>query len=170
MRIRLAAKKKLTGSFKQRFWGVVTKIFTGKFIHTEIELPGRMYDDNCFSASEWSDPAVRFKHITFSHPDHWDFLPLPDLTYDQVAVLRERLSSFVGKEYDRKGAICSGLLIQRHINPDKWFCSEICAHTINMIFQLAGVRGELKLYITPTRLVKEVKRIMAEHRKTRCIF
>ncbi|WP_375173034.1 hypothetical protein [Pseudooceanicola sp.] len=80
----------------------------------------------CLSSSG-RDGGVRETTILLK-PTHWDLVDLPDQPEEIGTFIRDR----IGARYDYVGIIFSQILSLGRHNPDKWFCSEICAAALGM--------------------------------------
>lgn len=80
----------------------------------------------CLSSSG-RDGGVREKIIPLN-PDHWDLVELEDQPEEIGDFIRQRS----GARYDYLGIVFSQIFSLGRHNPDKWFCSEICAAALGM--------------------------------------
>lgn len=80
----------------------------------------------CMSASA-RDGGVREKSILLK-PDSWDLVTLSLDAVGPSAFLRRHF----GARYDYTGIMLSQVLALGRHDPDKWFCSEICAAALGV--------------------------------------
>lgn len=102
---------------------VICLVTRGRYSHVEL-ISGRAQHGHlahCFSSSG-RDGGVREKPILLSH-NNWD---LVELNLDPTAPTKF-ISDRIGAKYDYSGILLSQFLAFGRHNPDKWFCSEICA-------------------------------------------
>lgn len=116
------------GSPKRKFLSWVIKMWQGKFVHVEAQVPlynqdgEPVFDERCKSissrGSEKDGPnGVHWKYIDYwEHPTRWTFVDVKDdLDMDFIF-------SHLGDKYDYRGAV--GWKWKKQ-DSDKWFCSEL---------------------------------------------
>lgn len=88
----------------------------GPYSHCEL-----IFSDGLSGSASYIDGGVRFKAIDYSqHPEHWDFMDLPD---EQEPYARDWFERNMGAPYDLMGNVRFVLPFL----PDSqrgWFCSE----------------------------------------------
>lgn len=96
---------------------------------------------------------------TRPHPYYlWTVLPLPDINEEQENMLRARAEKIVASnaKYDWFGAIL-GKFSPYWNNLDRWFCSELCVHLLNLVYaDINELTDTTKKYWTPEMLWKEI--------------
>ena len=94
----------------------VRAIDRGPYSHCEL-----VFSDGLSASASYIDGGVRFKAIDYSqHPEHWDFMDLPD---EQEPCARDWFERNMGAPYDLMGNVRFVLPFL----PDSqrgWFCSE----------------------------------------------
>jgi len=104
------------------------------YAHVELILD----DGMSFSASGW-DNSVRFKKISYSHPQWWDFYELPKElnayprnfhTNQQAVALGKHVQ---GNKYDYIG-VFFWFILKNHTKQvdSRWWCSEVCAWVLGL--------------------------------------
>lgn len=93
------------------------------YSHCELVLP-----DGRFVTSSPRDGGVRAKVIE-QDPAVWDFLPLP---WIQAAHVEHLLEQEAGAGYDWLGILGSQILPAGIQSRLRWFCSEFCAHVLDL--------------------------------------
>jgi hypothetical protein len=128
---------------KGRFFfdALVRSATQSEFSHCEflwsVDRPATGETHLCISA--WGrDGEVRKKEITFMQ-ERWVFLPVLWAQDDSIDMLEREL----GKRYDLYGLIISQFLNFRRHRKDWWFCSEICAHALELKMPQAYAPGDL---------------------------
>lgn len=106
--------------------------------------PPRAEDDFVAVATSSSgrDGGVRRKEITFKS-DHWDFVDVPWAPASAVASLMAEMDD----PYDYKGILFSQILNLRRQNRRAWFCSELCAHAIELQMPQRFSPGDLLMTV-----------------------
>lgn len=118
---------------KGNFYDFVVRLFTlSKYSHCELVIDGISY------SSSPRDNGVRSKVIDFN-PEHWDII---EVNADKQKAL-DFFNKELGKKYDWRGAIKSVVPFLIKNDPNRWFCSEICAEALGI---------EDSEYITPVKL------------------
>jgi hypothetical protein len=106
--------------------------FATRSIYSHVEMiSGRAElgeTSQCWSSSG-RDGGVRMANITLK-PGHWDLVELADEPDELTDFIQER--AFPKKKYDYIGIVLSQILSLGRHNPDKWFCSEICAAALGI--------------------------------------
>lgn len=102
----------------------VRAIDRGPYSHCEL-----VFSDGLSASASWVDGGVRFKDIDYSqHPEHWDFMALPDELEDYA---RSWFEFNMGLPYDLMGNV-------RFVLPwladsgKGWFCSEAMAAALRL--------------------------------------
>ncbi|ALZ84712.1 hypothetical protein APT59_11090 [Pseudomonas oryzihabitans] len=93
------------------------------YSHCELVMP-----DGRFVTSSPRDGGVRAKVIA-QDPAVWDFLPLP---WIQAAHVEQLLEQEAGAGYDWLGILGSQILPAGIQSRSRWFCSEFCAHALDV--------------------------------------
>jgi len=124
MTVTLAFYKGRGKSVFQRFQdGIIRRVTRGIYSHVELisgdAALGRVAV--CLSASG-RDGGVREKRI-FLNPESWDLVAM----HMDAGAPCEFIRGNLGARYDYAGLMLSQVLAFARHNPDKWFCSEICA-------------------------------------------
>jgi len=120
---------------------VIRKVTRSCFSHVELVVGHHGPAGWCFSASP-RDGGVRRKWIEFS-ASHWEFLPVPWAPMSALA----RVQGEIGRPYDLAGLIGSQLLNLRRHSPDRWFCSELCAHALGLPRPNSFAPGDLYAHV-----------------------
>lgn len=94
------------------------------------------------------DGGVRWAGIDFATA-RWDVIALPWAGLDTL----DRAASELGKRYDFAALVTAQLLNLRRHRPDRWFCSELCAHAIGLAEPHTYAPGDLH------RTVLELNRV-----------
>lgn len=90
----------------------------GPYSHSEM-----IFSNGLSASASLEDKGVRFKHIRYSNPHRWDFLPIPDPDGDLEAYAYDWYTEHEGDKYDILGNIRFLIGFVRH-SPDERFCSE----------------------------------------------
>ena len=96
-----------------------------------------------FSASH-RDGGVRGRVIAMT-PGHWDYVPVP---WVNEAWVWARAYDLIGAGYDYPGLILSQLLNLRRGSRQRWFCSELLAHLLDLPRPSAYSPGDLHDLVT----------------------
>lgn len=132
--------------YRAKFGNIVDKLTSmwtsGPYSHCELYFEDI---DDCYSASP-RENMCRFKKININD-GHWEIVDLDDSKYDQKQIIR-LAEDQLGKPYDWIGIIFSQIFPINKQDPNKWFCSEICAY-------LLGFDNPHK--IDPNKLFKKIK-------------
>jgi hypothetical protein len=96
----------------------------GLYQHSEL----RFSDGMSFSSR---NNGVGFKKIHYSHPERWDFIDLNVSKRDEDAI-RQHALLHCGERYDWTGIYLDQFLGTKIHTEDKWWCSEIIAHVLNI--------------------------------------
>lgn len=132
-------------TFRHGFFSLLIKILTfGRYSHVELVFPDCILDDNknCFSSRGMDNPkGVNFKKISFSHPKRWRFIPIlwiqGNVDINRIYRAAQRR---VGAGYDYQGVIHHYGLHFKNDDPNKWWCSEICAFMLGIVrYQMSPV-------------------------------
>jgi len=116
---------------------VIRAVTRSPFSHVELTVcPGRGPADVAQPALSASgrDGGVRRKTIAFA-PDRWELLPLlPWVPADPWAPSNPwtRAAAEIGAAYDYRGILLTFAVPLRRQHPDRWFCSELCAHALGL--------------------------------------
>jgi hypothetical protein len=111
---------------------VIRAVTRSPFAHVELtEWPGRDGPGDAprpsLSASG-RDGGVRLKQIAFKG-DRWTFVqPMPWAPADAW----HRAAAEIGAGYDYRGILMTFAVPLRRQHPDRWFCSELCAHALGL--------------------------------------
>ncbi|MEP4700759.1 MAG: hypothetical protein ABJZ79_06355 [Parasphingorhabdus sp.] len=110
---------------------VIRWVTRSSFSHVEILRAVPTISGDGLEARAWSssgrDGGVREKSISFK-PGHWEFVTIP---WAGPAVI-DRVIAEIGNPYDYTGLLASQALNLRRHRRDQWFCSEICAHALEL--------------------------------------
>lgn len=129
-------------SWAIRFWTA------SRFNHCEVILP----DGRALRAD--GNLGVVWNAIPDSEAHLWDILTL-SVTEEVLAELVTFATHEIGSGYDWRGIFLAQFLPLRREDPDRWFCSELCAAALSR----AGVGLKRKPFAySPGALHKEVKR------------
>lgn len=96
---------------------------------SHVELVAGFNEDGlayCISASGL-DGGVRTKWIRLKLA-RWDVVKIEDHIKIDIEIMEKN----IGKKYDFRGILTSQFLNLRRHNPEKWFCSEICAASLGL--------------------------------------
>ena len=94
----------------------VRAIDRGLYSHCEL-----VFSDGLSASASYIDGGVRFKDIDYrQHPEHWDFMALPDALEDYA---RDWFESNMGAPYDLLGNV-RFVLPWLSDSERGWFCSE----------------------------------------------
>jgi len=129
MTVTLAFYKGRGNSVFQRFQdGIIRSVTRGIYSHVELISGDAMHGQTavCLSASG-RDGGVREKRILLK-PESWDLVSMPLASEAPCQFIRDRL----GARYDYAGLMLSQVLAFGRHDPDKWFCSEICAAALGL--------------------------------------
>jgi hypothetical protein len=129
MTVTLAFYKGRGNSVFQRLQeGLIRGVTRGIYSHVEL-ISGVVVHGSyaiCLSASG-RDGGVREKRILLK-PESWDLVAVPVAAEAPCQFIRDHL----GARYDYAGLMLSQVLAFGGHNPDKWFCSEICAAALGL--------------------------------------
>ena len=118
---------------RENFW----KIFSiAEYSHCELVFS----NDESFSSSG-CDGGARFKKIKFDEKK-WDVFKIKISAADEKKI-REFCAAQCGKKYDWRAIFFSQILDLQRENPQKWFCSEICAAALQKINFLKNEKPHL---------------------------
>ena len=96
----------------------------GPYSHSEL-----VFSDGLSASASYIDGGVRFKKIDYSlHPEHWDFMTLPDALGDYA---RDWFERNMGAPYDLLGNVRFVLPWVRD-SETGWFCSEAIAAALKL--------------------------------------
>jgi len=124
MTVTLAFYKGRGDSVYQRLQdGIIRSVTRGIYSHVELISGDALHGQPaiCLSASG-RDGGVREKRILLK-PESWDLVAM----HMDSGVPCEFIRGHLGARYDYAGLMLSQVLAFARHNPDKWFCSEICA-------------------------------------------
>lgn len=115
----LSSIKAIVGDYLTR------KITKGPYSHCEVvvEKDNDLFD--CYTSSI-RDNGVRCKRMALPSTK-WDLVEIKYKTEEDVVKFFEPL---LGKHYDFLGAL--GIILGTKDDDNKWFCSEIAAHCLNL--------------------------------------
>jgi len=92
--------------------------------HSHVEL---VDDLGVWWTSSHRDGGVRAKMMT-PRPGHWDYIDIPDsIDIDWRPFIKANSEN---AKYDYAGIMLSQMISMARHNPNKWFCSEICAASL----------------------------------------
>ena len=102
----------------------VRAIDRGLYSHCEL-----VFSDGLSASASYIDGGVRFKAIDYSqHPEHWDFMDLPD---EQEPYASDWFERNAGAPYDLMGNV--RFVLPWLADSDKgWFCSEAMAAALKL--------------------------------------
>ena len=124
------------------------RIFSlAKYSHCEI-----IFSDDEFFSSSGRDGGVRFKKIKCDKKK-WDVFKIEISAADEKKI-REFCAAQCGKKYDWRAIFFSQILDLQRENPQKWFCSEICAAALQKINFLKNEKPHL---LSPIELFLKLK-------------
>ncbi len=129
MTVTLAFYKGRGNSVFQRLQeGLIRGVTRGIYSHVELISGDAVHDSHaiCLSASG-RDGGVREKRILLK-PESWDLIAVSVAAEAPCQFIRKHL----GARYDYAGLMLSQVLAFGGHNPDKWFCSEICAAALGL--------------------------------------
>jgi uncharacterized protein YycO len=123
--------------FRAKYGGIVDKLIgcfsRGEYSHAEV-----VFADGRSWSSSFQDGGVRFKDISYSHPERWN-----DITFvisDNVnAKLLEFCEANVGKKYDWLGVLAFIIPVKQSHN--RLFCSEAIVKAFQHVNLLGGLRA-----------------------------
>lgn len=112
-----------------------------------------VFSDNITIGTDLNFPLnVKNKGI-LQYTSKWEIIEVR-MTPEQEKIVRDFVNLQVGKGYDWKGIWLSQFLPLKKENPDKWFCSELCAAGL----QKAGLLDCINpCRISPGKLYKLLK-------------
>ena len=100
------------------------------FIHTEILFPDLFGRLSFSSRGRIKNTRKKIKGVQFDYIDYnkgrWRFDELK-LNHEQIGLLYNNCASWIGADYDTKGAILMAGFGFNIEDADKFWCSEICA-------------------------------------------
>ncbi len=109
----------------------IRAVTRGRESHVEFllleHIPQRFPQVARAISSSARDGGVREKEITFKK-GQWAFVEVPWAPPDAYY----RIQEHIGKPYDFMGLFLCQLFNFRRQNDQKWWCSEICAHALNL--------------------------------------
>lgn len=134
---------------------LIRKITRGPYSHVLLLFS----DGEGFSSSGHFKPAsaygVRYKNVSDQAVDNYfDLVPVWT-TESQETSLRKECNKYVGQSFNWKGLI-NYLYPFKYSRPEgKWYCTEICLHTL----QSCGLLLGLPSHTSPNQLYKEVTKL-----------
>jgi hypothetical protein len=129
MTVTLAFYKGRGSSVYQRIQdGLIRGVTRGIYSHVEMIAGDAVHGRSavCLSASG-RDGGVRQKRILLK-PKNWDLVSM----HMDSEVPFQFIKSRIGARYDYAGLVLSQVLAFGGHNPDKWFCSEVCAAALGL--------------------------------------
>ena len=102
---------------------------SSKYFHIEIIIK----DKWIYSGTEGGIIITELKPLTDKNYDYYD-LTTPNLTTEQEKILFDYIESQKGSGYDWLGIFLSQILPFDRESSDKWFCSEIVAKLLQMMY------------------------------------
>lgn len=121
----------------------------GKYCHAEL-----VFSDGVWFSTELSSPFKTSFHRYTELSQYWDFVEL-NITPEQEQEIRKFCTGELGCSYDWKGIFLSMILPLGRADPDKWFCSEVCAASLQTIGILPNIVAHR---ISPNKLYKLLKK------------
>jgi hypothetical protein len=113
---------KASGNFSDKIIRLVTR---SKYSHCELLLP----DGRMFSSDGWDNGKVRY---TYKYNiNNWDFVDI-DITDGELLTLISWCNHKIGLKYDWLGVFRFIIPFLKQ-DPERWFCSEICAAALRFI-------------------------------------
>lgn len=106
----------------------------GKYSHCELVFS----DNTWFSADAWEN-KVRYTSFDYN-VTNWDFVTLTLNSKEELGV-RAWCDSKVGKKYDWLGVVLCQVLKVGIENPDRYWCSEVCARALQWVGKLPQVKA-----------------------------
>lgn len=111
---------------------VIRAVTRSPFSHVELTLwpgcwPSVGVTQPAVSASG-RDGGVRCKRIAFA-PARWKLVPLRPWAPEDASA---RAEAEIGAGYDFGGILLTFAVPLRRQHPDRWFCSELCAHALGL--------------------------------------
>lgn len=104
----------------------VIRLFTrSKYSHCELLLP----DGRMFSSDGWDNGKVRYNDKY--NINNWDFIDI-NITNGELLTLLSWCDHKIGLKYDWLGVFRFVLPFLKQ-DPDRWFCSELCAAALKFI-------------------------------------
>ncbi|MEP4950058.1 MAG: hypothetical protein ABJU46_03680 [Paracoccaceae bacterium] len=129
MTVTLAFYKGRGSSVYQRLQdGIIRSVTRGIYSHVELISGDALLGQPavCLSASG-RDGGVRHKRIVLK-PESWDLVSMPVDADGPCQFIEDQL----GAPYDYAGIVLSQVFAFGRHNPDKWFCSEIIAASLDI--------------------------------------
>ncbi len=130
---------------------LVQAITRSEFSHCELftsaEPPRDGETHSCVSAVGKNGGVC--ERPMYFRPGAYEFVPVPWAPQDTL----ERARRHMGKGYDYWGLLMTQLVNMRRHNPDRWFCSKLCAKAMGLADPHTYAPGDLK-------------RIVEEHNRT----
>ena len=130
---------------------LVQRITRSEFSHCELFIsthppqPGQTH--RCISAAG-KFGGVHMRDVTF-RAGAYEFVPVPWAPADTF----DRAQRHLGKGYDYWGLLMTQFINMRRHNPDRWFCSKLCARAMGLADAHTYAPGDLK-------------RVVEEHNRT----
>ena len=114
------------------------------YSHVEIVLPNGVWVTSSYRESVGI--VARNRGVDYENTTQkWEIVEIPDVPIQTAwRIYQEE----VGKKYDWLGIYFTEFLPLRIENPEKWYCSEFCAHAI----------GETRTSVSPQGLYEQVKK------------
>jgi len=116
------------------------------YSHCEIVI------DNTWYSSSARDGGVRKKNI-HHNPENWDFIDIKIQVNDKN-IIKMFFNKQIGKKYDYVGILLSQVIPLHEDIKNRWFCSEICAYTLQLIDILP--KDKKSNWYSPGRLYKRL--------------
>ena len=135
-------KRAVKHGMKKTWAGRLIALRSSPYTHSEIE-----FSDGVSFSSTMQDGAggTRFKDIDYTkHPDRWDSVEIPISMSDEM-IVRVSADYLDGRvEYDLWGLLSFGTPLKIiKPNPDKMWCSEVCAYLLKKIFNRLPITPDL---------------------------
>ena len=143
---------------------LVQAVTRSEFSHCEMfessEPPCHGDTYSCISAVG-KQGGVCVRDITF-RKGAYEFLPVPWAPRDTI----ERARRLMGKGYDYWGLLMTQFINMRRHNPDRWFCSKLCAKAMGLADPHTYAPGDLKRIVEEHNRTYYAAQELASARKT----
>ncbi len=108
---------------------VIRWVTRSEWSHCEIAIGNPLEGPAICVSASGMDGGVRAKEMQLD-PSRWTVTPLPHVRVNQVYTA---INAFAGAPYDWAGVARFALpWAVRSEHPNRWFCSEFCAHVIGL--------------------------------------
>lgn len=115
------------------YWKTSAKLIQwwtkSKYFHVEIA-----FKDKWVAAH--TDTGIRMEQLKPLYDNNYEYfeLEVPNITKEQERILIEFIKEQENKGYDWKGIFLSQILFLNWEHPEKWFCSEIVAKVLELLY------------------------------------